>query len=64
MTQFEFVMMVAAVVVAMGLAEIVGGWGRLLRARQGSITFDWLHLGMSLHDRDGHSSILGWDVGL
>ena len=48
MTQFEFVMMVAAVVIALGLSQIVGGWGLLLRANEREIRFDWLHLGMSI----------------
>lgn len=47
MTQFEFMMMVASVVVAMVIAEIVGGWGRLLRAEPGRVKFDWLHITVS-----------------
>ncbi|MGY8891783.1 MAG: hypothetical protein ACKVKL_15110 [Pseudomonadales bacterium] len=48
MTQFEFLMMIASVVVAVGMTEIVGGWGRLARA-DGEIKFDWLHLGWTIY---------------
>ncbi|MDG1204399.1 MAG: hypothetical protein P8N51_03400 [Pseudomonadales bacterium] len=48
MTQFEFLMMIASVVVAVGMTEIVGGWGRLARA-EGEIRFDWLHLGWTIY---------------
>ena len=48
MSKFEFLMMVAAVVIALAISEIVGGWGRLLRAERGSVQFDWLHLGQSI----------------
>jgi hypothetical protein len=47
MTRFEFLMMIAAVVVAVGMTEIVGGWGRLMRTRA-VIKADWLHLGWSI----------------
>jgi len=43
MTRFEFLMMIAAVIVAVGMTEIVGGWGRLLRTRA-VVETDWLHL--------------------
>lgn len=48
MTKFEFLMMIASVVVAVGMTEIVGGWGRLARA-EGVIKFDWLHLGWTTY---------------
>lgn len=41
-------MMIASVVVAVGMTEIVGGWGRLARA-DGEIKFDWLHLGWTIY---------------
>ncbi len=47
MTRFEFLMMIAAVVVAVGMTEIVGGWGRLMRTRA-VVKGDWLHLGWSI----------------
>lgn len=47
MSRFEFLMMIAAVVVAIGMTEIVGGWGRWLRTRA-AVKFDWLHLGFSV----------------
>jgi hypothetical protein len=40
-------MMIAAVVVAVGMTEIVGGWGRLMRTRA-VVKADWLHLGWSI----------------
>jgi hypothetical protein len=40
-------MMIAAVVVAVGMTEIVGGWGRLMRTRA-TITTDWLHLAWTI----------------
>ena len=48
MSQFEFLMMVASVIVAVGIAEILGSWGRLLRADRGTVRFDWLHIGMTI----------------
>ena len=48
MSKFEFLMMIASVVVAVGLSEIVAGWGRLLRSDNPSIKFDWIHIGFSL----------------
>ncbi len=47
MSRFEFLMMIAAVVVAVGMTEIVGGWGRLMRTRA-VVTPDWLHLGWTI----------------
>ncbi|MFK7914305.1 MAG: hypothetical protein AB8B93_10360 [Pseudomonadales bacterium] len=44
MTLFEFLMMIAAVVIAIGLTEIIGGWGRMLRTNA-SVKFDWLLCG-------------------
>lgn len=43
MTLFEFLMALAAVVIAIGLSEIFGGWGHLLRTRIVP-KIDWLHL--------------------
>ena len=39
--------MIAAVVVAVGMTEIVGGWGRLMRTRA-VVKADWLHLGWTM----------------
>jgi hypothetical protein len=47
MTLFEFLMMIAAVVVAVGMTEIVGGWGRLMRTRA-AVEPHWLHLGWTI----------------
>ena len=47
MTRFEFLMMIAAVVVAVGMTEIVGGWGRLMRTRSAVKPY-WLHLGWTI----------------
>ena len=47
MSKFEYLMMITSVVVAVGLAEIIAGWGRLLRAQYSNIKFDWLHGGFS-----------------
>ena len=44
MSHFEFFMVLAAVVVAVAMTEIVGGWGRLLRT-DAKVEFDWLYLG-------------------
>ncbi len=44
MTLFEFMMAIASVVIAIGLTEIFGGWGNLLRAHIAP-KVDWLHLG-------------------
>jgi hypothetical protein len=46
MSHFEFLMVLAGIVVAVAMTETVGGLGRLIRAR-GRVTFDWLHLGWS-----------------
>jgi len=43
MTLFEFMMAIASVVIAIGLTEIFGGWGNLLRAHIAP-QVDWLHL--------------------
>ena len=32
MSKLEFLMMIASVVVAVGLAEVIAGWGRLLQS--------------------------------
>ena len=47
MTLFEFLMVIAGVVIAIAMAEIVSGWGRMMRAGT-NVKFDWLHLGWSL----------------
>ncbi len=47
MSRFEFLMMIAAVVVAVGMTEIVGGWGRLMRTKA-VIKVDWLHLAWTI----------------
>lgn len=44
MSHFEFFMVLAAVVVAVAMTEIVGNWGRLLRT-DARVKLDWLHLG-------------------
>ncbi len=54
MTTFEFAMLVASVVVAFGMTEIVGGWGRMART-PANVNFDWLYFGWS-------ASILLWTV--
>jgi hypothetical protein len=48
MSRFEFVMMIAAVVVAIGITEIAGGWGKMVRT-PARISFDWLHLGWTIY---------------
>ncbi len=40
--------MIASVVVAVGLAEIVAGWGRLLRSEKVEIKYSWIHIGFTL----------------
>ena len=47
MSQFEFFLALASVVLAIGVAEIASGWGRLLRA-SGDVSADWLHLGWTV----------------
>jgi hypothetical protein len=47
MSRFEFLMMIAAVVVAVGLTEIVGGWGRMMRTHA-TVRNDWLHLSWTI----------------
>ena len=48
MSLFEFQMALAAVAIAIGITEIVGGWGRLLRSDI-SVRVDWIHLLWSLN---------------
>lgn len=48
MSHFEFFMVLAAVVVAVAMTEIVGGWGRLLRT-DATIEADWLLLGWTCY---------------
>jgi len=43
MSDFEFLMAIASVVIAIALTEIFGGWGDLLRAKIAP-RIDWLHL--------------------
>jgi len=43
MSEFEFLMAIASVVIAIALTEIFGGWGDLLRTKI-SPQIDWLHL--------------------
>ena len=40
-------MMIASVVVAVGMTEIVGGWGRMARTAA-VVRVDWLHLGWTI----------------
>ena len=40
-------MVIAGVVLAIAMAEIVVGWGQLVRANQ-DVQTDWLHLGWTL----------------
>ncbi len=47
MTLFEFLMMIASVVVAFGMTEIVSGWGRMMRTRA-KVEPYWLHLGWTI----------------
>ena len=47
MDQFEFFMVIAGVVVAMAMTEIVAGWGRLIRADI-EVELDWVHLGWTI----------------
>lgn len=47
MTLFEFLMMIAAVATAVGITEIVGGWGRMLRSTA-DFHADWIHIGWSI----------------
>lgn len=44
MSQFEYVAVLISFAVALGLAELIGGWARLLRRRT-EVRFDWLHAG-------------------
>lgn len=48
MTKFEFLMMIASVVIAVGMTEIVGGWGRMARTTA-KVSVDWLHLGWTIY---------------
>jgi len=47
MTKFEFLMMIASVVIAVGMTEIVGGWGRMART-PAKVKFDWLLFGWAV----------------
>lgn len=44
MSQFEYVAVLISFAAALGVAELVGGWARLLRHRR-EVRFDWLHAG-------------------
>ena len=48
MSRFEFVMMIASVVAAIGITEIAGGWVRIVRT-PARVCFDWLHLGWTIY---------------
>jgi hypothetical protein len=48
MSHFEFLMIIAGVVVAIGMTEIVSGWGRWIRAVD-DVEFDWLYFGWSVN---------------
>ena len=48
MSRFEFLMMIASVVVAIGMTEIAGGWGKMVRT-PAQVNFDWLHLGWTIY---------------
>lgn len=41
-------MMIASVVVAIGMTEIAGGWGRMVRT-PAHVNSDWLHLGWTIY---------------
>ncbi|MGR8950427.1 MAG: hypothetical protein ACU84Q_20480 [Gammaproteobacteria bacterium] len=47
MSQFEFFMIIASVLVAIGLTEVVGWWGQLLRSDK-PIEVSRIHLGWSV----------------
>jgi len=47
MTQFEFLMTFASVILAIALSEMLGGWGRLIRSRV-PISWSGLWIGWSL----------------
>ena len=40
--------MIASVVVAIGMTEIAGGWGKMVRT-PAQVNFDWLHLGWTIY---------------
>ena len=46
MSYFEFLMIMAGIVVAVAMTEIVSGLGRLIQTRR-QVSHDWLHLGWS-----------------
>jgi len=48
MSQFEFLMIVGGVVVAIGLTEILSGWGQLIRNVENT-DFDILYIGWSVY---------------
>lgn len=41
-------MMIASVVVAIGMTEVAGGWGKMVRT-PARVNFDWLHLGWTIY---------------
>ena len=47
MTQFEFFMVIAGVVIAIAMAEVVSGWGRLVRTNA-TVQLDWLQFGWTV----------------
>jgi cellulose synthase/poly-beta-1,6-N-acetylglucosamine synthase-like glycosyltransferase len=47
MTQFEYVSVLVSILIAFALSEVLGGWGRLIRARE-RVRFSLLHLLVSV----------------
>ena len=47
MTQFEFFIVIAGVVIGIAMAEIVSGWGRLVRTNT-PVKLDWLQFGWTV----------------
>ena len=47
MSQFEFLLILAGVVIGIAMAEIVSGWGRVVRSPI-PIRFDWIQSGWTL----------------
>ena len=42
MSRFEYLSVLISIVIALGLSEVVAGWGRILRRRR-DVQFYWLH---------------------
>jgi hypothetical protein len=47
MSQFEFFLVLGSVVLAIGIAEIAGTWGNVLRSTA-TIRVDWIHIGWTI----------------